>query len=204
MSSHEEMEKQEIAADSNKGTGSRRHWYAVYTKSRAEKKVVSRLEEEGLEVFLPLQKTIRKWSDRKKVIDMPIISSYVFVKIRKADISRVVRCAGVVKFIVLDGAPVKIPEEQIVNLKILSNTDVDVFVSHESFIKGDLVEVLYGSLAGLKGELVRIGNKRKVVMRVIDSDLNLTVDIQSIAIKKLLKGKKSKKAAVTDSAGSYQ
>jgi len=174
---------------------SKRFWYAVYTQSRAEKKVTHRLEEEGLEAFLPLQKCVRKWTDRKKIIDKPIISSYVFVKIRKGDFSKVIRTFGVVKFIMLDGEPVKIPEEQIVNLKILSNSDVDVMVSHDTFLKGDLVEVLYGSLAGLKGELIQTGNKRKVVMRVISSDLNLTVDIQTIAIKKLDKGTKTGKAA---------
>ncbi len=167
---------------------SNRYWYAVYTHSRAEKKVAQRLKETELEAFLPLQKCLRRWSDRKKVIDRPIISSYVFVRIRKADFYKVLRTSGVVKFIMLDGEPVKIPEEQIVNLKILSNSDVDVFVSQDVFLKGDLVEVLYGSLSGLKGELIRVGNKRKVVMRVINSGLNLTVDIQTIAIKKLENG----------------
>jgi transcriptional antiterminator RfaH len=182
----------------------RRSWYAVYTKSRAEKKVLHRLAEEGLEVFLPLQKTIRKWSDRRKVIDMPIISSYVFVKIRRTDFSRVLRCSGVVKFITFEGAPVKIPEEQITNLKILSNSDADVLVSREVFLKGDLVEVLYGSLAGLRGELVRLGSRRKVVMRIIDSDLNLTVDINTIAIKKLTRVKKTIKAGEKSNGNSSQ
>ncbi len=165
---------------------SKRQWYAVYTQSRAEKKVVKRLEEEGLEAFLPLQKCIRKWSDRKKIIDRPIISSYVFVNIRKRDFVTVMKTMGVVKFIMFEGEPVTIPEQQIVNLKILSNSEVDVVVSGEVFIKGDMVEVLYGSLTGLKGELIRVGNKRKVVMRIISSDLNLTVDIQKIAIRKIM------------------
>jgi transcriptional antiterminator RfaH len=163
----------------------KRFWYAIYTHSRAEKKVAQRIEEIGLEAFLPLQKCIRKWSDRRKIIDKPIISSYVFVKIRKPDIFKVLKISGVVKFIMFDGEPVKIPEEQMINLKILSNSDADVFVTQEMFLKGDLVEVLYGSLAGLKGELVRVGKKRKVVMRIISSELNLTVDIKTIAIRKL-------------------
>jgi len=190
MSSEKEMEIREGAVAEADTASPRRNWYAVYTKSRAEKKVMSRLGEAGLEVFLPMQKTIRKWSDRRKVVDVPIISSYVFVKIRKSDFGSVLRCSGVVKFITFEGTPVKIPDEQITNLKILSNSDADVFVTRDVFIKGDLVEVLYGSLAGLRGELVRVGNRRKVVMRIIDSDLNLTVDINTIAIKKLTRVKK--------------
>lgn len=195
MNGEEEMEKQDGEVAEVTSGSPRRNWYAVYTKSRAEKKVMARLQEEGLEVFLPLQKTVRKWSDRRKVVDMPIISSYVFVKIRRSDFARTLKCSGVVKFITFEGTPVKIPEEQITNLKILSNSDVDVFVSHDVFIKGDLVEVLYGSLTGLRGELIRVGNKRKVVMRIIDSDLNLTVDINTIAIKKLTRAKKDGKTA---------
>lgn len=188
MSAEGTEEKNDTAFISVPERPSNRYWYAVYTHSRAEKKVTQRLKEIELEAFLPLQKCIRKWSDRKKIIDRPIISSYVFVRIRKADFCKVLRTSGVVKFIMLDGEPVKIPEEQIVNLKILSNSDVDVFVSQDMFLKGDLVEVLYGSLAGLKGELIRVGKKHKVVMRVISSGLNLTVDIQTIAIKKLENG----------------
>jgi transcriptional antiterminator RfaH len=176
-----------VVLNGEPGKSAKRYWYAVYTHSRAEKKVAQRIEEIGLEVFLPLQKCIRKWSDRRKIIDRPIISSYVFVRIRKTDIYKVLRLSGVVKFIMFDGVPVKIPEEQMINLKILSNSDADVFVSQEVFLKGDLVEVIYGSLTGLKGELVRVGKKRKVVMRIISSELNLTVDIKTIAIRKLEK-----------------
>lgn len=204
MNGEEEKEKQEGEVREVSGGTARKHWYAVYTKSRAEKKVAGRLAEEGIEVFLPLQRTIRKWSDRRKIVDMPIISSYVFVRIGKTDFWKVMMAQGVVKFITFEGAPVKIPEEQIKNLKILSNSDADVFVSREVFLKGDLVEVQYGSLAGLKGELIRVGNKRKVVLRIIDSDLNLTVDINTIAIKKLINITKSRKAAVNGSSSQKQ
>jgi len=182
----------EAATDITTGSPSPRAWYAVYTHSRAEKRVLQRIEDEGLEAFLPMQKCIRKWSDRKKLIDKPIISSYVFVKVKKRDFSKVLKTMGVVKFIMFEGQPVTIPEEQILNLKILSDSDAEVFVSNDVFLKGDMVEVLYGSLVGLRGELVRVGNRRTVVMRVINSGLNLTVDIHKIAIRKLKEKKLSK------------
>ena len=56
-------------------------WYAIYTNPRAEKLVHLRLEETGVEAFLPLQKTYRQWSDRKKLVEKPLLSSYVFVKV---------------------------------------------------------------------------------------------------------------------------
>jgi transcriptional antiterminator RfaH len=54
-------------------------WYALYTRPRAEKQVYQRLTEAGVETFLPLQKTYRMWSDRKKLVEKPLLSSYIFV-----------------------------------------------------------------------------------------------------------------------------
>ena len=74
----------DIRSNSNKVTGipadTDISWYAVYTRPRAEKLVFQRIQETGIEVFLPMQKTIRQWSDRKKVIEKPLLSSYIFVK----------------------------------------------------------------------------------------------------------------------------
>ena len=56
------------------------NWYAIYTRAKAEKKVYEQLERSGYEVYLPLTTTIKQWSDRKKKIKTPLISSYVFIK----------------------------------------------------------------------------------------------------------------------------
>ncbi len=162
-----------------------KQWYAVYTHPRAEKAVHKRLKSAGITSFLPLQKTLRQWSDRKKIVDRPIISSYVFVKIGRKEQQTVLNTDGVARFIKFENEPVRIPEEQIVNLKILSDSDVDITVSEDVFIKGDLVEVAYGSLAGLRGELIRVGKQHQVVMHIIDSGLCLTVDIKKSEIKKI-------------------
>jgi len=163
------------------------HWYAVYTHSRAEKKVDMRLTEAGIETFLPMQKTLRQWSDRKKLIDRPVISSYIFVKAVPREFLTIRKTDGVVKIINIEGKPAVIPEEQMVNLRILCGSDADITVNENIYIKGDMVEVVYGTLAGLKGELIRIGRKHKVVIRILEQGMNLTVDITAAAIRKLKK-----------------
>ena len=87
----------------------------------------------------------------------------------------------------LQGKPVVIPEEQITNLRILCGSDADIIVSSDVYLKGDLVQVVYGSLTGLTGELIRVGKKHKVVIRIIQPGMNLTVDIKTMAIQKLKK-----------------
>lgn len=162
-------------------------WYAVYTNSRAEKRVSDRLAELGIETFLPLQKTLRQWSDRKKLVEKPLISSYVFVNIIPRDYFTVRKIDGVVKFIMIERKPVPIPEAQITNLRILCGSDSEVQMSNNVYAQGDQVEVIIGSLTGLRGELIRVGRKHKVVIRIIQPGMNLTVDIKANAIRKLEK-----------------
>ena len=162
-------------------------WYAVYTNSRAEKRVSDRLAEMGIETFLPLQKTLRQWSDRKKLVEKPLISSYVFVNIIPRDYFTVRKIDGVVKFIMIERKPVPIPEAQITNLRILCGSDSEVLMSNNVYAQGDQVEVVIGSLTGLRGELIRVGRKHKVVIRIVQPGMNLTVDIKSNAIRKLEK-----------------
>lgn len=179
------MEEKTVPA--TKGEKPEKRWYAVYTHSRAEKRVNERLTEYGIETFLPLQKTLRQWSDRKKLVEKPLISSYVFVKVTPKEFFTVRTTDGVVKFIMIQGKPVDIPEIQITNLRILCGSDVEVAVSSDVYAKGDMVEVIYGSLTGLRGELIRVGKKHKVVIRIIQPGMNLTVDIKTNAIRKLEK-----------------
>jgi len=162
-------------------------WYAVYTNSRAEKRVSDRLAEMGIETFLPLQKTLRQWSDRKKLVEKPLISSYVFVNIIPRDYFTVRKIDGVVKFIMIERKPVPIPEAQITNLRILCGSDAEVEMSNNVYAQGDQVEVIIGSLTGLRGELIRVGRKHKVVIRIVQPGMNLTVDIKANAIRKLEK-----------------
>ncbi len=162
-----------------------RAWYAVYTNSRAEKRVNDRLNELGIETFLPLQKTLRQWSDRKKLVEKPLISSYVFVKVTAKEYFTVRKTDGVVKFIMIQGKPVPIPEAQITNLRILCGSDAEVELSSDVYAEGDMVEVIVGSLTGLRGELIRVGRKHKVVIRIIKHGMNLTVDIKTNALRKI-------------------
>lgn len=160
-------------------------WYAVYTNPRAEKQVRDRLLETGVEVFLPLQKTYRIWSDRKKLVEVPLLSSYVFVKVTPKEFPKVYQTYGIVRFITFEGQPASIPQKQIDNLKLLINSDTEIEVSSEKFEKGDNVEVVRGALVGLTGELVKIGSHSRVVVRIDRLDQNLIVNIPMTFLRRL-------------------
>lgn len=160
-------------------------WFAAYTNPRAEKLVRDRLLEGGVNVFLPLQKTYRIWSDRKKLVEVPLLSSYIFVKVIPQEFLKVYQVPGFVRFVTFEGQPAPIPEKQINNLRLLINSDAEIEVSSEKFDAGDNVEVVRGSLVGLTGELIKIGKHSRVVVRIDRLDQNVIVNIPMTFLRKL-------------------
>ena len=160
-------------------------WFAVYTNPRAEKLVYSRFQEESIESFLPLQKTYRRWSDRKKLIMKPLLSSYVFVKVVPKEFIKVYKTIGVVKFVSFEGQPVAIPQKQIDNLRLIVDSDADIEVTTAEFEKGDQVEVINGSLTGVTGELIKVGGKKRVIIRIDKLDQNILLTIPVTFLRKI-------------------
>jgi transcriptional antiterminator RfaH len=160
-------------------------WYAIYTHPRAEKLVNERLIEIGVETYVPLQKTYRQWTDRKKLIEKPLLSSYVFVKVIPVDFPKVYKIIGVVKFVSFEGQPVAIPQKQIDNLRLLIDSKAEVEVTTEKFDKGDNVEVITGSLKGLTGELIKTGRKKIVIIRIDKLEQNIIVTIPVSFLRKV-------------------
>lgn len=160
-------------------------WYALYTTPRAEKQIHQRLLDEEIETFLPLQKTFRKWSDRRKLIEKPLLPSYIFVKTRPRFFPKVYNIRGILKFVSFEGKPVSIPQKQIDNLRLLVDSDADITVTSEKYEQGDNVEVISGSLRGLTGELIRIGSRNRVVIRINKLEQNLVVKIPKAFLRKI-------------------
>ena len=183
MTEQENISTKEIKVIKN--NNSEIKWYALYTRPRAEKLVFNRLVEEGIETFLPLQKTYRMWSDRKKLVEKPLLTSYIFVKTNKKCFPVVYKTTGVVKFVSFEGQPVSIPQNQIDNLRLLINSDAEIEVTSEKLAQGDNVVVINGSLIGLTGELIRIGSKNRVVVRIDRLDQNLILKIPKAFLKKI-------------------
>ena len=90
-------------------------WFAIQTKARHEKRVATELEEKGVEAFLPLFSEVHQWSDRKRKVELPLFSTYVFVRIgweRSIRVS-VLQTNSVFRFVGVRGMGVPIPDEQI-------------------------------------------------------------------------------------------
>ncbi|MDX9929775.1 MAG: UpxY family transcription antiterminator [Bacteroidales bacterium] len=160
-------------------------WYAVYTRSRHEKKALNNLLERGFDAWLPMYRTIRQWSDRKKMIEKPLLNSYVFVRITSRDFYNVQGTDGICTIIKCQGQPVPIPQCQIDNLKLIIDSRAEVEVTGEKFEKGDEVIVTIGTLKGLRGELISHGNRKKLLVRIDSIEKNITVTVPVSYLRKL-------------------
>ena len=160
-------------------------WYAFYTTPRAEKQVLHRLEAEGFEAYLPLIRTLRQWSDRKKMVEVPLINSYIFVHTTHAKLWEVNSVHGVSRYISFEGKPAAIPQNQIDNLKLIVDGNAEVEITGERIEPGDPVEVTHGAMKGLTCELVKYANKNKVIVRIDKLDLNLVLTIQKAFLRRI-------------------
>jgi transcription antitermination factor NusG len=157
----------------------KKHWYAVYTRSRAEKKVLIEMEYSGIEAYLPLHRKIRQWSDRKKWVEMPLIPGYLFVNIGLKEYDKVLKTMGVVTFVRFEGKAAIIPSSQIEFIrKMLEDASLCVEVIHQIPEKGDKVMVTAGPLIGLKGTIISVKGKKRVAVEIEQLNLSLTIEIQ--------------------------
>lgn len=140
----------------------------------------------GIEHYLPLYKTIRQWSDRKKKVEEPLIRSYIFVRIVQKEYLSVLQVNGVVKFVQFSGEPVPIPDWQINNLKILLGAGMMVENNGKEFKKGEEVMITRGSLEGLRGVVARSGNRTKLVISITALSYNMVVDIDPMFVEALV------------------
>lgn len=134
-------------------------WIAAYTRPRSEKKVASELAKLGIETYVPIQKQLRTWSDRKKHIDVVVIPMVIFANINENDILTVKQHSLVIRVLSYPGrrAPVHIPQIQIDNLKILSGQTQDsVEFIGDNYSTKDKVIVVKGALRGLVGEVKEV------------------------------------------------
>ncbi|WP_299685171.1 UpxY family transcription antiterminator [uncultured Dokdonia sp.] len=165
-------------------------WHVLYVKSRHEQKVDNLLKEIGLESFLPLVKTIRIWSDRKKTIEVPLFPSYVFVKVESAtDFYKAQSINGACTFVKCGNSYSTIRDTEIQKIKFLLTTEdiVDVARTPDRLEKGEIALIQYGAFTGLECEILNVNNNNKVVVRMDSINQNITATLPNHYLSKLSK-----------------
>ena len=155
------------------------NWYALYTRPRWEKKVYNELNISGFEAYLPLVKKIKQWSDRKKIIEEPLIKSYVFVKTSEKEYYDILNVDGAVRYIFFEGKAASIPEWQIDLLQKTIENNLSFRLTNEKLKPGEKINIKGGPLKGCKGEIIKIKGKNKLVIRIENIGYNLLIETEA-------------------------
>jgi len=135
------------------------HWYAVYTKPRWEKKVAEVLTKHSIENYCPLNKVLRQWHDRKKIVHEPLFTSYVFVKVEESRINELRKIGGVLNLVYWLQRPAVIREEEINMIRRFLDEYTNVQLEKTVVNVNDVVRVIKGPLMEQEGNVLAVRNR---------------------------------------------
>lgn len=164
-----------------------RQWYAVYTKSRCEKKMMDYLNDVAkITAYVPIRKELHKWSDRKRLVDVPLIHSYCFVKVdwekERAD---VFKAPGFVNFVCHERMGVPIPQSEIDLMRQTVDSMLAIEVENRLLRKGKKVKIMSGPMTGAIGVVESLTAKKvNIVLSAVGItmvvDLNEDVQFETV------------------------
>ncbi|MBA3664534.1 MAG: UpxY family transcription antiterminator [Bacteroidetes bacterium] len=160
-------------------------WKALYVASRSEKKVVVRLQELGIEAYLPLKKEQKQWSDRKKIVISPLINGYVFVNITDQQRELVFKASGVIQYVRYNGGDAIIREQEIMVLKSIEEKGYYAEAGTiEKFGSGERMLIKHGQFKGMTGIVERSSGKEIYTILLESIGYSLRINLPSEVLSK--------------------
>jgi transcription antitermination factor NusG len=166
------------------------NWYALYTCPRHEKCVAHQIEQRSISCFLPVYRSVRRWKDRRKELELALFPGYVFVQLELKDRFRVLQLPSAVRLVSFNGQPAVLPEAEIEELRQRLSRGGRV-EPHPYLRVGRRVRVRAGPMQGLEGIIVRRKDRCRVVfsldliMRSVAVEVDET-DVEPMADSKLM------------------
>lgn len=159
-------------------------WYAAYTNPRHEKQVAAQMDRKSIECFVPLYRSVRRWKDRRKELELPLFPGYVFVHMALRDRLQILQLPGVVHFVSFHGKPAPLPTFEIEALR--HGLSGKLAAEPHPYLKiGRRVRVHSGPMAGLEGVLLRRKDKFRVVLSIHLIQRSIAVEVDESEIEPL-------------------
>lgn len=159
-------------------------WFALHVRTRYEHRVACSLEGKGYELFLPLHKCRKRWSDRIKNVETPLFPGYVFCKFDPQDRLPILKTTGVIQVAGYNRAPVPVEESEIAAIQALVASGLPN--QPWPFLKvGDRVHIEAGPLRGHEGVLVEFRGSHRLVLSVTLLHRAVAVEIDSALVEAL-------------------
>ena len=153
-------------------------WYVTCTSPRHERIVSRQLGERGIDSFLPTYASVRRWKDRRKVLELPLFPGYVFVRVNAENRVELLRLPGVLGLICFQGrpAPVAASELQDLRASLLDPTRVQ---PHPFLKAGRRVRIRVGAMAGVEGIFLRKRDRARIVLSISLLQRSVAVEIDA-------------------------
>lgn len=141
------------------------HWYALCTCPRHEKRVAAEIRRRDFSCYVPLYRSVRRWKDRRKELEMVLFPGYVFVRMELANKLSILRLPGVLRLVSFNGQPAALPATEIESLqsRLSAGTNVE---PHPYLRRGRRVRICRGPMEGLEGIVVRRKDRCRVVFSI--------------------------------------
>ncbi len=138
---------------------------------------------------MPLIKKMRIWSDRRKLVEVPLFNGYIFVKPSNTQRDLVLQTTGVVKYLKHNGADASVSDDEIKKIKVLieKGYDLSEYNDADVFFVGDEVQVSSGPMRGYSGEIVRISDEYYALMYLIKMGQSIKIKLPLQVLKRVEK-----------------
>jgi len=154
-----------------------KHWFALLVKPRHEKAVSAALRSKHYEEFLPLRGVRRKWSDRFKVVELPLLAGYTFCRFDPNDKVYVLRTPGVRKVVGWGAAPVPVEDAEIQALQAVIHAGLPAAPC--AYLRtGQLIRLDRGPLSGLRGLLLQRRGGSRLVVSITLLQRSVSVEVE--------------------------
>jgi transcription antitermination factor NusG len=163
-------------------TKTQKKWYVIVAKT-THCKASAILERLGLSFYLPLQRQLHYWSDRKKWVDVPILHPYIFLFTNEQERKVMFQTCKFFHFLNYKGELATAKEDEIEKVKLLCNYSDGLRVEQHNIKKGDLVNVISGPLSGMRGYTLQENGKYRFLIQILSLDQFMSVDIDSSCLK---------------------
>jgi|HubBroStandDraft_5_1064220.scaffolds.fasta_scaffold384560_1 transcription antitermination factor NusG len=159
-------------------------WFALTVKHQHERSVEGALAWSGMDTFLPLYRSRRRWSDRSMEVDAPLFPGYVFGRFALGDRVRVLRTPGVARIVGFGGMPAAVAEGEIDGIRaaLASKLPIGPWPYPKP---GDRVRIESGPLRGLEGALVRQKDALRLVLSIELLQRSLAIEVAAETISPL-------------------
>lgn len=160
------------------------NWYALYTRPRHEKQVAEQMEQRRISCFLPLYRSVRRWKDRRKELELALFPGYVFVQVALRDQLCVLTLPGAVGLVMFNGQPAALPEAEIEDLR-RRLAGYGTVEPHPYLQAGRRVRVCSGPMQGLEGIIVRRKDRCRVVFSLDLIRRSMVVEVDEADVEPL-------------------